>query len=238
MAPQRSKKIPHSKITAGASIMNASFPYEELIARKLGELPPLPEMADSIWQRISTELDRELPTDDNDFGGDPGPQGGSPVAGWKGWSWLLLLAVIAAVLIYLIKKPELPVEQIVPVTNQPVDSTELLPTAPGLSPPGPSSPESSSPVITDSNKSTSPDPGAVQSPLPDSAAVLQPPPVLDAAAPEVKATKPEIIAEPTIKQPDNLRPDSAGGRKRPSGIKGIRPDDYRIVPPKEKKDST
>lgn len=212
--------------------MNASFPYEELIARKLGELPPLPEMADSIWQRISTELDRELPTDDNDFGGDPGPQGGSPVAGWKGWSWLLLLAGIAAVLIYLIKKPEFPVEQIVPATNQPVDSTEFLPTTPGLSPPEPSSP-----LINDSNKDDSPDPGAEPSPLPDSTAVLQPP-VLDAAAPEVKATTPEPIAEPTIKQPDNLRPDSAGGRKRPSGIKGIRPDDYRIVPPKEKKDST
>jgi hypothetical protein len=237
MAPQRSKKIPHSKITAGASIMNASFPYEELIARKLGELPPLPEMADSIWQRISTQLDRELPTDDNDFGGDPGPQGGSPVAGWKGWSWLLLLAGIAAVLIYLIKKTELPVEQIVPVTNQPVDSAEFLPTTPGLSPPEPSSSRPSSPIIINSEKETSPDPGAEPSPLPDSTAVLQPP-VLDAAAPEVKASTPQPIAEPTIKQPDNLRPDSAGGRKRPSGIKGIRPDDYRIVPPKEKKDST
>ncbi|MBU7576946.1 MAG: hypothetical protein KAF40_02700 [Flavihumibacter sp.] len=217
--------------------MNASFPYEELIARKLGELPPLPEMADSIWQRISTELDRELPTDDNDFGGDPGPQGGSPVAGWKGWSWLLLLAGIAAVLIYLIKKPELPVEQIVPATNQPVDSTEFLPTTPGLSPPEPSSPGPSSPVINDSNKDASPDPDTETGLLPDSAAVLQPP-VVDAAAPEVKASTPQPIAEPTIKQPDNLRPDSAGGRKRPSGIKGIRPDDYRIVPPKEKKDST
>ena len=217
--------------------MNASFPYEELIARKLGELPPLPEMADSIWQRISTELDRELPTDDNDFGGDPGPQGGSPVAGWKGWSWLLLLAGIAAVLIYQLKKSDLPVDQTAPVINQPVDSVELLPTAPGLSPPGPRSPGPSSPVINDSNKDASPDPGAEPSPLPDSTAVLQPP-VLDAAAPEVKATTPEPIAEPTIKQPDNLRPDSAGGRKRPSGIKGIRPDDYRIVPPKEKKDST
>lgn len=212
--------------------MNASFPYEELIARKLGELPPLPEMADSIWQRISTELDRELPTDDNDFGGDPGPQGGSPVAGWKGWSWLLLLAGIAAVLIYQLKKSDLPVDQTAPVINQPVDSVELLPTAPGLSPPGPSSP-----LINDSNKDDSPDPGAEQGPLPDSAAVLQPP-VMDPAAPEGKATTPETIAEPTIKQPDNLRPDSAGGRKRPSGIKGIRPDDYRIVPPKEKKDST
>ncbi len=217
--------------------MNASFPYEELIARKLGELPPLPEMADSIWQRISTELDRELPTDDNDFGGDPGPQGGSPVAGWKGWSWLLLLAGIAAVLIYQLKKSDLPVDQTVPVINQPVDSVELLPTAPGLSPPGPSSPGSSSPLINDSNKDDSPDPGAEQGTLPDSAAVLQPP-VVDPSAPEVKATAPETIAEPTIKQPDNLRPDSAGGRKRPSGIKGIRPDDYRIVPPKEKKDST
>lgn len=217
--------------------MNASFPYEELIARKLGELPPLPEMADSIWQRISTELDRELPTDDNDFGGDPGPQGGSPVAGWKGWSWLLLLAGIAAVLIYQLKKSDLPVEQTVPAINQPVDSTELLPTAPGLSPPGPSSPGSSSPVLNDSNKGTSPDPGAEPGPLPDSAAVLQPP-VLDPAAPEVNATTPQSITEPTTKQPDNLRPDSAGGRKRPSGIKGIRPDDYRIVPPKEKKDST
>ncbi|MCU0384959.1 MAG: hypothetical protein MUE38_02960 [Flavihumibacter sp.] len=217
--------------------MNASFPYEELIARKLGELPPLPEMADSIWQRISTELDRELPTDDNDFGGDPGPQGGSPVAGWKGWSWLLLLAGIAAVLIYQLKKTDFPVEQTVPATNQPVDSTELLPTAPGLSPPEPSSADSSSsepislkpvsPVINNNDKDSSP----------DSAAVLQPP-VVEAAAPEVKATTTQPIAEPTIKQPDNLRPDSAGGRKRPSGIKGIRPDDYRIVPPKEKKDST
>lgn len=237
MAPQRSKKIPHSKITAGASFMNASFPYEELIARKLGELPPLPEMADSIWQRISTELDRDLPTDDNDFGGDPGPQGGRPVAGWKSWSWLLLLAGIAALLIYLLKKSDLPVDQTVPVINQPVDSTDLLPTAPGLSPPESSSPESSSPVVNDSVKHTSPDTSAEPGPLPDSAGFLQPQ-VVDAAAPEVKATTPQPFAEPTTKQPENLQPDSAGGRKRPSGIKGIRPDDYRIVPPKEKKDST
>lgn len=217
--------------------MNASFPYEELIARKLGELPPLPEMADSIWQRISTELDRELPADDNDFGGDPGPQGGSPVAGWKGWSWLLLLAGMAAVLIYLIKKPELPVEQIVPVTNQPVDATEFLPTTPGFSPPEPSSSNPSSPDINNKEKDTPPAPVAEPGPLPDSAAVLQPP-VVDATAPEVKANTPEPVAEPINKQPDNLRLDSAGGRKRPSGIKGIRPDDYRIVPPKGKKDST
>jgi hypothetical protein len=227
MAPERSKKIPHSKITAGASFMNASFPYEELIARKLGELPPLPEMADSIWQRISTELDRELPTDDNDFGGDPGPKGGSPVAGWKGWSWLLLLAGIAAVLIYQLKKTDLPVEQTVPATNQPVDSSELLPIAPGLSPPEPSSSRPVSPVINNSDKDNSP----------DSAAVLQPP-LVDAAATEVKATTPQPIFDSTIKLPDNLRPDSVGGRKRPSGIKGINPDDYRIVPPKGKKDST
>lgn len=218
--------------------MNASFPYEELIARKLGELPPLPEMADSIWQRISTELDRDLPTDDNDFGGgDPGPQGGNPVAGWKGWSWLILLAGIAALFIYQLKKTDLPVEQNVPAINQPIDSTELLPSPPGLSPPGPSSSKPSSPVIINSDKDTRPDPGAEPSPLPDSTAVLQAP-VLDATAPELKLTTPQPNAEPIIKQPDNLQPDSAGGRKRPSGIKGIRSDDYRIVPPKGKKDST
>ena len=32
--------------------MSQATPYEQLIAAKLEQLPPLPEMADAIWLRI------------------------------------------------------------------------------------------------------------------------------------------------------------------------------------------
>jgi hypothetical protein len=226
MAPERSKKIPHSKITAGAPFMNASFPYEELIARKLGELPPLPEMADGIWQRISTELDRDMPTNDDDFsGGDPGPG-----AGWKGWSWLLLLAGIAVVFIYFLQKKNEPIEnRLIPEPVIPIDSAERLQQVPDSAVTIFPTENSGIPVL---QKSTNP-----QVVAPDSATPVQP-----VLVDSISTGTNKEIAGPTIESPAQPillpRPDSSTGRKRPSGIKGIGPEDYRIVPPKGKKDST
>lgn len=209
--------------------MNASFPYEELIARKLGELPPLPEMADGIWQRISTELDRDMPTDDNDFsGGDP-----EPGAGWKGWSWLLLLAGIAVVFIYFLQKKNEPIEnRLIPEPVISIDSAEQLQQVPDST--VTISPTENS-GIPDSQKSTNPE--NPQGVPPEYKAPVQPVQV-DSISTETNKEVAGPVKEspaPPIQIP---RPDSSTGRKRPSGIKGIGPDDYRIVPPKGKKDST
>jgi hypothetical protein len=228
--------------------MNATFPYEQLIASKLEQLPPLPEMADGIWLRITTELDRDLPTDDDDFGNDPGdggepvsdPAGTGPVSGWRGWSLLLILAGIAIFLLYRFSS-----NKIIP------DDNILLPLeTPGL----PS--KIAEPVLSNENQQVNavpaPGVGAGGGPvLADSASVLFPNQVVLPAEDSARLQPNSLPFNEITGPPDSARldtvstttaseikKDSSGGRKRPSGIKGINSDDYRIVPQKGQRDST
>ncbi|KIC89331.1 hypothetical protein [Flavihumibacter sp. ZG627] len=81
--------------------MSQATPYEQLIAAKLEQLPPLPEMADAIWLRIEKELDNSHSSDDDDFGGDPDPGPFSPTVpdlSWVGWSFLIVVSSVILIL--------------------------------------------------------------------------------------------------------------------------------------------
>jgi len=71
--------------------MNQKKAYEEIIKGKLEALP-LPDMADTIWNRIETRLDIDMPAQQ----GGNGP--GSSAGGWAGLSGLLILAAFTAAL--------------------------------------------------------------------------------------------------------------------------------------------
>lgn len=211
--------------------MNASFPYEQLIAQKLEELAPLPDMADSIWQRITAELDRDMPSDDDDFGGDGGPADSGPVSGWKGWTWLLLLGGIAALLIYQLKKEDKyysPLQISTPAEIQQPDSSQ----SPGASPPPENNILPNSPPVR--NEQVLPVDSGIHASEPF---VLIPDSVQPASVEAGSQVMESSQNEPAERQ-EIVRPDSSGARKRPSGIKGIRSNDYRIVPPKGQKDSS
>ncbi|WP_290791168.1 hypothetical protein [Flavihumibacter sp. UBA7668] len=228
--------------------MNATFPYEQLIASKLEQLPPLPEMADGIWLRITTELDRDLPTDDDDFGNDPGnggepvtdPAGTTPVSGWRGWTLLLILAGIAIFLLYRFNSnkiipddnillpldmPGLPsttAEPILSNENQQVNAVSPTGTGTGKGP-----------IVSDSASFLLPN--QVVLPSPDSARTQQPVPPLNEITGQPDSARLDTVSTTTASE---IKKDSSGGRKRPSGIKGISSDDYRIVPQKGQRDST
>lgn len=228
--------------------MNATFPYEQLIASKLEQLPPLPEMADGIWLRITTALDRDLPTDDDDFGNDPGdggepvtdPAGTAPVSGWRGWSLLIVLAGIAIFLLYRLNSNKInPDDNIL----LPLETTGL----PSTNPDSVLSTKSRQENVESESRVRSGE-GPIVS---DSASFILPNQVVSPSQDSARSQQPVLPFNEITGQPDSARldtvstttaseikKDSSGGRKRPSGIKGINSDDYRIVPQKGQRDST
>lgn len=80
--------------------MNKKTTSEITITGKLQQLP-LPDMEDAIWARIKTQLDLDMPTDDD--GGD------TPDKPWgAGWLWGTGTALFVAALVttfFLTKKP-------------------------------------------------------------------------------------------------------------------------------------
>ncbi|KYP14870.1 hypothetical protein [Flavihumibacter sp. CACIAM 22H1] len=230
--------------------MNATFPYEQLIASKLEELPPLPEMADMIWLRISTELDTDQPSDDDDFGGggpdeggEPvtGPAVGGPMAGISGWSLLVLLGGIALFLLYRLSlNTGTPTQEIqeLPSAINPDTSAVNEPTlsadkALQTKKDGLRSAEGTATAVQDTVAQP-----ASQLFVPgffDSSSLLQSSIPLTTATGRPDSTRLDTVSSTT--RPE-LQKDSTGGRKRPSGIKGINSDDYRILPQKDQKDST
>ncbi|GAB2812374.1 hypothetical protein [Ferruginibacter profundus] len=106
--------------------MNTPTPYENLIAAKLEQLP-VPDMADSIWARIETQLDAGLSLDNDDNKPSGNPTTVKPGMG-KGFYFSILSAIIIAlVIIYKENKkiknknntlPVIPkTETVVPVTD-------------------------------------------------------------------------------------------------------------------------
>lgn len=224
--------------------MSAPFPYEQLIASKLEQLPALPEMADVIWMRITAELDTDLPFDDDGFddpddGNDPGtaPAGAGPATIDRGWYFLLLLAGVA---FFLLSQFDHPAESTLPdPISEPVS-------VPPISTPAP--------VPTNAGSPTAPDPegnrirkgGEKALPLSIDSGSHSPFPVSDkapdsivgSAINELTGRSDNARLDSVSTTPPITNRDSIGGRKRPTGIKGINPDDYRVVPQKEKKDSS
>lgn len=244
--------------------MNQITPYEQLIAAKLEQLPPLPVMADEIWLRISVRLDEDMPTDDDDFGGDgpeSGPDGGSAVSpdtGWKGWSIILLLGAVSLLIIYragFFSGRKASVGE--PETNYRILEPAPVP-EPGESPPGGRQSNTLLPPVVQGEGQTinpadslnkpaqsftaaqdsaggdgSNDLLRVAIPVDSSASAT-----LDLSVPNAAEPKGTVVPDQKGPVPSKIKPDSTTGRKRPSGIKGIGPDDYRIVPQQKQKDST
>lgn len=222
--------------------MNQNSPYDQIIAAKLEQLPPLPAMADEIWLRISVRLDEDMPTDDEDFGADEpgdGPLTNSPVApadsSWKGWSILLLMGGISLLLVFRtgrfgpLNEPAkdapknyrlLPPETVEPPR---VDEQKELPMGPANAP---AQPEVTQPVKAGPDsilKNRENPPG-----LADSLATL----------PAVDSVEASELNQPSREVPAKINQDSTAGRKRPSGVKGLNSDDYRIIPKQKPRDST
>ena len=222
--------------------MNPNTPYDQIIAAKLEQLPPLPAMADEIWLRIAVRLDEEMPTDDEDFGqGGPedGPLNDSPVApadnSWKGWSILLLMGAISLLLLFRTGKiitPRQPVEEapknyrILPPESAPpppLDNRKELPRGPATARPKPEVP---APLTV---KPDSLFKNNENLPLPADSLV---------ARPAVDSQEVSGLNQAIREVPVKINPDSTAGRKRPVGVKGLDSGDYRIVPRQNPRDST
>ena len=191
--------------------MDRTGRYEQLIGEKLEQIP-LPDLVESIWARIETELDSDAP--DDTHGPDAGPRGG--IFG-KG-----LFVLIGALIMTFFFFPK--------NSNQNIESNIVLPATETITP------ENKPPDLPPANQ-----PGANRTVQPkqqvvDSAAspitvlpqqVNLTPPKLDDS---LKANVPSLVVSP----PPPVIKDSAG-KKKSRGVKGLNDDDYRIVP---KNDST
>lgn len=81
--------------------MNQKAPYELTITEKLGQLQ-VPDMRDAIWSRIETQLDLDMP-EQNDGPEDPnGPDAGK----WKATAWKLgpIAVLVAVITIFFIQQ--------------------------------------------------------------------------------------------------------------------------------------
>lgn len=206
--------------------MNKRETYEIIIARKLEQLS-VPAMEDAIWDRISNQLDIEMPENPQpEYPQPEPPQPKPPRPGdlfrlnntiLKIASLSISAIAVTAIIIYLSLKyntstpqPAVPSVKVPAPVIQPVQPP--LPADSPLAPPG-IIPEHREPVIT------KPDTISVQKP------VLLPPVVPDS----IVADSPFIIYTPPVRV---LKPDTVPGRKKPAGVKGINDDDYRIAPRK------
>ena len=86
MAFERSKEDPSTKNSSNRDGVNTTTPYEQLIAAKLDQVP-VPDMSDSIWAGIETQLDAGVRVDK--------PKG-------KGWLYgaITIMAAVALILIW------------------------------------------------------------------------------------------------------------------------------------------
>ena len=223
--------------------MSQATPYEQLIAEKLEQLPPLPEMADAIWLRIEKELDDSPSSDDDDFGGDPEPGPVSPTVpdlSWVGWSFLL---VVGSVILILMSRNKILSPTSMPV-NEPVNNYEEVDmgnakvnrnTIPFLT--------DSSPGITNRRGSVfqrDSGPLIIQDPLlqPDSSQLINVdsiPGFPSSPIPDAGREAGTLIPVPdTIKNNalNNSARDSTRTRKKPTGII-VDSGAYRIVPKKD-----
>lgn len=205
--------------------MNNTTPYEKLIAAKLEEMP-VPDMADSIWASIDMQLDAVVDTPEE----NP-VQPSKPVQPFKintkGWFIIAgVVMLIGAIWWYIHSQssadktvPPTPVpEKTIPVPAAPVNSSSRY------QPPGKGTLLPLPPAMKKDSISI-PDRLPQQQPV-DSIHV-QPVPVIPVDSPAIKDNRPqERIFDSIYVLPTH---------KKPRGVKGITPNDYRIS---VQKDST
>lgn len=199
--------------------MNNTTPYEKLIAAKLEEMP-VPDMVDSIWASIDMQLDAVVDTPKE-----------NPVHPFKinvkGWFTIAGIALLIGAIWWYIHSqssadktvtPAPVPEKTAPVPITPADSSSLyLPPGKGTILPLPPVMKKDSISVIDR---------LPQQPPVDSIHV-QPIPAIPLDSPAVKDNRPqERIFDSVYLLPTH---------KKPRGVKGITPNDYRIS---VQKDST
>ncbi len=197
--------------------MNQRAKYEMTIADKLEQLS-VPDMVDAIWSRIENQLDIDLPTDD----GPPEPPS-SPSAGGGAWTTPALVMAITAFIVTLFfitrKKadgdPAGSAPESVPTLEAPAGAAPGSPPAPSRTtafPTGPAGDQVSPLPPADSNFPAQTD-ASLQAPVMDSAS----------------------NAGTAGMQPDATPSPATGDSipKKSRGVKGIKDDDYRVIPKRD-----
>jgi hypothetical protein len=196
--------------------MDQRLPYEQLIGAKLQGLT-IPDMEDMIWARIKAQLDIDMPSDDpDDTGGDDDPS--SPLTrGPLRWGLsVTLVALIAAFLIFN-KKPTTPGNNpALPVLTQPANQPSNQPTGP---PPG-------NDITTTPQLIPQVAPTPVGKPVDTTSLDVNVP--VTTAIDSANRNKPDSIF--TLAEPPPVKIDSSPPQKKGKGVRGLKEDDYRIVP--------
>lgn len=217
--------------------MSQVLPYEQLIAAKLEQLPPLPALADQIWLRIEKGLDDDPPTggegNDNEPSG-PVPAGGSR-QGWTGWSFLIFLGAASLVLFREtgnIKSNDF-------IITEPSRTYEMIRST-GIPTPIPHSASNNIPIQDRSENHPGKPPDNTRSTTTRDSASTSNADIYSADSNTIEKAgkiKPDSIASslPAIqglvpaKTPDST---SSGKRKKPAGIP-VANDEYKVVPQKD-----
>lgn len=193
--------------------MSDKLSYEITITDKLNALP-VPDLSDAIWGRIKAQLDIDLPTDE----GNAPPDAPLPGDLLKG----LGLSVIFIAIIFFLLKPasKQDTENYIPAVQQrsnPYNADSITTTQTPLKIPGRSAPV---------NATLKPAPEIAK----DSAGLIKPLPVIVPTSKDSAAT---VVTAPIVNLPlpSAVTPDTT--RKKPRGVQGIKPDDYRIEPKKK-----
>lgn len=198
--------------------MNELTPYEQLIAAKLEQLP-VPDMADSIWANIETQL-------------DPSPAPESRPASQKptGKAFYYLAAIIAvtALLWWFLSHKDRPV-----VPPSPTPAPTIQP-APVIQPPPPTTSVPSAPRKQTTPTKVKVDTPVVHIPKIDSVRI-DTPHIAPHIAPRITPGIPLAVPDFDPYELPPTPPPSPTPAKKRRGVKGITENDYKIS---TKKDST
>ena len=197
--------------------MDQRLQYEQLIGAKLEGLS-IPNMQDMIWARVKAQLDIDMPSDDNDGGGN-GPQ--SPIIkGPLRWGLSIVIVAVITAFFFFKNKPSLNENNpSLPITTQPINEPANQPTGP----PGKANDiVDEAPLIPQVTNTPAAKPVDTSTLQRDLNAPFT------AAFDSIKTIKPDsnfIRAQPPPIINDTLPP-----KKKGKGVSGLKDDDYRLVP--------
>lgn len=204
--------------------MSEQLSYEALIAAKLEALQPMPAMADAIWGRIEQDLDKEMPIER--------PKGPGGISGSFLWPGAILVAVIIAALLFWNNQQQSSIRNKRSLIDSP--STETPAPSSGGNPDRSDKPSMAIPFKSgnqaqvDSSNNSEQVPEMVL-PKKDSIANTPAETIIESTKPSLPKTNESLL--PPVKKIDSQV------TKKPRGVPGINPNDYRIIPG-GKKDSS